>query len=59
MSREKLQDLIERARRVEMSDEEKEKQRRSVAYGNTAFENPLITREMIDEQAEKLKEGDV
>ena len=58
MPNHKLNDLIERARRVQMSDEEKEQQRRSVAYGNTAFENPLITREMVDEQAERLKAED-
>ena len=27
---------------------------RSFAYGNTAFENSLITRQMIDEQAEAI-----
>jgi hypothetical protein len=55
MSRERLQELLERARRVRMSDEDWERQRRSVAYGNTAFENTLITPEMVEEQAEKLK----
>jgi len=40
-----------------MSPEEKEAQRRSFAFGNTAFENPLITREMIDREAEKLASG--
>lgn len=38
-----------------MSGEEKEEQRRSFAYGNTHIENPLITRETINNEAESLK----
>jgi hypothetical protein len=49
-----LKTLIEASRMVRPSAEEREKQRRSFAYGNTAFENERITRAMIDEQAEKL-----
>jgi hypothetical protein len=49
-----LEQLLRKARRVEMSDEEKTEQRRSFAYGNSAFENPNITREMIREQDEQL-----
>jgi hypothetical protein len=37
-----------------MTDEEKEAQRRSFAYGNLAIENPDITREDIDRAAERL-----
>ena len=51
----KLADLIEAAKRVTMSDAEKEEQRRSFAYGNTKIENDLITRKTVDEQAEALK----
>lgn len=51
----KLTDLIEAAKRVTMSDAEKEEQRRSFAYGNTKIENDLITRKTVDEQAEALK----
>ncbi|WP_058188469.1 hypothetical protein [Terracidiphilus gabretensis] len=50
-----LQELIETARHAPFSEEEREEQRRSFAYGNTRIENNLITREMIDEQAEALK----
>jgi hypothetical protein len=50
-----LDRLIELARQVKMSSNESEAQRRSFAFGNAGFENPLITREMVDEQAEKLK----
>ena len=49
-----LKDLIEAAKAVEPTKEEREEQRRSFAYGNTAFENSLITREMVDRQAELL-----
>jgi len=51
-----LDRLIALARRVTMSASEKEEQRRSFAYGNAGFENENITRQMIDEQAEKLLE---
>jgi hypothetical protein len=47
--------LIELAKSVRMSAGEKEEQRRSFAYGNTAIENRRITRSLIDEQAEKLQ----
>lgn len=49
-----LHKLLEAARRAQPSPEQREEQRRSFAYGNTAFENALITREMIDQEAEKL-----
>jgi hypothetical protein len=54
---EALQALIEAAKKVNPSPEHREEQRRSFAYGNTAYENPRITREMIDRQAEKLAEA--
>jgi hypothetical protein len=51
-----LKMLIDAARKVTASVQHREDQRRSFAYGNTAFENSRITREMIDRQAEKLAE---
>jgi hypothetical protein len=51
---EELKTLIEIAKRVTPTPEHREEQRRSFAYGNTAYENPLITREMIDREAEKI-----
>jgi hypothetical protein len=51
---EELKTLIEIAKRVTPTPEHREEQRRSFAYGNTAFENARITREMVDQQAEKL-----
>lgn len=50
-----LDRLLEAARRITPSKEQREEQRRSFAYGNTTFENALITREMIDEEAERLE----
>jgi hypothetical protein len=52
---EALQKLIEAAKRHDSTVEEREQQRRSFAYGNTKIENSLITREMVDEEAERLK----
>jgi hypothetical protein len=49
-----LKVLLEAAKSARPSPEQREQQRRSFAYGNTAFENKRITREMIDQQAEKL-----
>ena len=50
-----LQQLIDAARRRPFSEDEREAQRRSFAYGNTKIENDLITREMIDEADERIK----
>ena len=50
-----LQILIDAARSRSISDDERQAQRRSFAYGNTKIENDRITREMVDEQDELLK----
>ena len=42
-----LQELIERARKIEMTSDQLGEQRRSFAYGNTHIENERITREMV------------
>ena len=49
-----LNELFEAARNYVMSPEEQEEQRRSFAYGNGKLSNPLITRKMIDEAAERI-----
>ena len=54
----KLRDLVDKARKVQMTDQQKEQQRRSFAYGNAAFENERVTREMVDEEAEALEKGE-
>jgi len=50
-----LKKLVEMAKRVEATGVQQEQQRRSFAYGNTKIENPRITRELVDDQAEQLK----
>ena len=50
-----VEKLVKLAKNVPETPADREKQRRSFAYGNTAIENPRITREMIDAQAEALK----
>jgi hypothetical protein len=51
-----LKDLIEVTKAVTPTPEQREEQRRSFAFGNTAFENSRITREMVDRQANLLAE---
>lgn len=52
---EELEQLIDAAKRRAFPPTEREAQRRSFAYGNTKIENPRITRQTVDQQAEKLK----
>jgi hypothetical protein len=49
-----LKKLLEAAKTAKPTPEHREEQRRSFVYGNTHFENELITREMVDREAEKL-----
>jgi hypothetical protein len=53
-----LEQLIAAARRVTMTPEEKEEQRRSFAYGNTNIENDRVTRAIIDQAAVELDASD-
>lgn len=50
-----LSRLVEMAKAVRCSDAQREEQRRSFVYGNTAIENKHITREMVDDQANSTK----
>ena len=52
---EELRTLLERARSVRMTEKEEAEQRRSFAFGNAAFENPRITKQMIEEEDAKLE----
>lgn len=57
MTQEQMDDLhylIEEARKIEMTEAEIAEQRMSFAYGNSAFENPMITKDMVRSEAEKL-----
>ena len=49
-----LEDLVEAGRKVEMTEQDREAQRRSFVYGNTKIENDLITKEMVDEAARQV-----
>ncbi len=44
------------ARRGRMQAEEREAQRRSFAFGNASLSNPNVTREVVDEAAEKIED---
>jgi hypothetical protein len=49
-----LEYLIELARKHHMTDEERNEQVRSFAYGNTHFENESITKADIDKAMDTL-----
>jgi hypothetical protein len=51
----KLQRLIELARRHQITEDEHEAQVKSFTYGNTHFENEDITRKDVDEAVDSLK----
>jgi hypothetical protein len=55
MMTKELQELLEAAKKIEMTAEQKEEQRRSFVFGNTNIENPRITRETVNKAAEALK----
>ena len=50
----RLQQLLDEAKKTVQTPQDKEDQRRSFADGNTKIENPRITREMVDREAEAL-----
>mgnify|MGYP005814249385 CR=1 FL=1 len=49
-----LEELIEKAQRVRMTEQELRAQRLSFVYGNTHIENERITREMVAKADEKV-----
>jgi hypothetical protein len=54
MTRE-MKQLLEAASKIVMSEDDKEEQRRSFAYGSAKIENDDVTRDMVDEAAERLR----
>jgi hypothetical protein len=50
-----LKQLVEKARRFEMTPDQERAQRRSFVYGNTHIENDRITRELVDEVDKALE----
>lgn len=57
MSEDELKQLIERAKSETASPAQQEEQRRSFAFGNTNFENDTITRALVDEVADSMRNG--
>jgi hypothetical protein len=49
-----LKELLAAAKGAGLTSEEKEAQRRSFAYGNTKIENERITRDLVDQEADRL-----
>lgn len=54
MTKQDLDALLERARHIRLTPADREKQRRSFAYGNANIENPNVTRQVVEEAAERL-----
>ena len=52
----RIDEIIEKASKIKMSDAEKEEQRRSFAYGNAHIENDRVTKKMVDEAASRSKD---
>ena len=50
----KLDELIEKAKTVEITPEQREQQRQSFAYGNLKIEDDSVTREEIAEAARQI-----
>lgn len=50
-----LEELVNRARAIEMTPDQLREQRRSFVYGNTNIENERITREMVAEIDSRLE----
>ncbi len=49
-----LEELVERAKKINMTPEQAAEQRRSFVYGNTHIENERITRDMVAEADAKV-----
>jgi hypothetical protein len=58
MAKTKLDQLLETAKKIRMTPQDQERQRRSFAYGNTKIENIDITEDAIDRAADALAEGE-
>jgi hypothetical protein len=49
-----LLDLLEKAKRIEITPAMLWDQRVSFVYGNASLDNPAITREMVEKEATKI-----
>ena len=50
-----LEELVNRAKTIEMTPDQLRVQRQSFAYGNTHIENERITREMVAELDSRIE----
>ena len=50
----KMQKMVDSAKHVVMTEDEKEAQRRSFAYGNANLENDRVTHEVVAQAAKAL-----
>lgn len=48
-----IDQLIEEAKAIVPTPQQREAQRRSFAYGNVKIENPRVTREMVNRAADE------
>lgn len=54
MSEKDFAQLVESARRISMTQDEREEQRRSFVWGNANIENSAVTRAVVNEVADGL-----
>lgn len=54
----RLAELLEIARKADMTPEQRKQQTISFVYGNLRIENPLITREIVEQAYEELYDHD-
>lgn len=52
---EDLEKMLKAAKRAPMTNEDREAQRRSFAYGNAHIENERVTRSMVDKAADRIE----
>jgi hypothetical protein len=53
----KLEDLVTLAKAAPFTQDDKEAQRRSFAYGNVKIENDNVTRKMVDRESRTAAAG--
>jgi hypothetical protein len=55
---EELMNLLEAAKKIEMTPADQEIQRQSFAFGNANIDNDRVTRETVAKAAELLRRGE-
>lgn len=55
MSDRSLSRLIELAKGVHMNEEQRNEQRNSFVYGNTKIENSTVTRALVEEISQRMR----